>query len=99
MLRFQNLQRARLLKQQAQNIAIKIQTFRIDFIEFESFEMFNLKNADVQSTNVQFLIFKNLSETAIDALLSQIFLSFKFKIIKFKKIRIYKSQSENKYQQ
>ena len=60
--------------------------------------MFNLKNADVQSTNVQFLIFKNLNETAIDVLFLQISLSFKFKIIKFKKMRIYKKQNENEHQ-
>ena len=46
MLRFQNLQRARFLKQQIQNIATKIQTFRNNFIEFELFKMFNLKDAD-----------------------------------------------------
>ena len=98
MLRLHNLQRARFLKQKAQNIATRVQTFRNDFIEFESFEMFNSKNADAQSTNVQFLTFKNSNEVAIDAPLSQIFLSFKFKIIKFEKIKTDKRQSENEHQ-
>ena len=60
--------------------------------------MFNLKNADAESTNAQFLTFENLNETAIDALLSQILLSFKFKIIKFEKMKIHKCQSENEHQ-
>ena len=98
MLRLQNLQRARLLKQQAQNIATKVQTLRNDFIESESSEMFNLKDADAAPTNAQFLTFENSSKTAIDMLLSQILLSFKFKIIKLKKMRIYKNQSENEHQ-
>ena len=51
MLRFQNLQRARLLKQQAQNIATKIQAFRNNFTESEPLEMFNLKNVDAKPTN------------------------------------------------
>ena len=91
MLRLQNLQRARFLKQQAQNIAARVQTSRNDFIELESLEMFSLKNVDAESTNAQFLTSENLSETVIDTLLSQIPLSFKFKIIKFEKMRIYKS--------
>ena len=41
---------------------------------------------------------ENLNETTIDVLLSQILLSFKFKIIKFEKMRAYKSQSENEHQ-
>ena len=53
--------------------------------------MFNLRDVDAQSTNVQFLTFKNLKETATDALLSQISLSFNFKIIKFEKIKTYKN--------
>ena len=60
--------------------------------------MFNLENADAQSTNAQFLTFKNSSETAADTLFSQIFLSFKFKIIKLEKMKAYKSQSENEHQ-
>ena len=96
MLRLYNLQRARLLKQQTQNIAIKLQAFRKTFIEFESFKTFNLKNVNAQSANAQSLTFKNLNEVAIDALLSQILLSFKFKIIKFEKIRTYKNSSKNK---
>ena len=52
MLRFYNLQRARLLKQQFQKITIKIQTFKNNFIKFKSFEILNLKNVDAQSTNV-----------------------------------------------
>ena len=35
---------------------------------------------------------------AADALLLNIFLSFKSKIIKFKKMKAYKSQSENEHQ-
>ena len=97
-LRFQNLQQARLLEQQAQNIATRAQAFRSDFIESESSEMSNLKNADAASTNAQSLTLKNLSGTATDVLLSQIFLSFKFKIIKLEKMRVYKSQSENEHQ-
>ena len=69
-----------------------------NFIEFESFEMFNKKNVDMQSANAQLIIFKNSNEKIIDALLLQISLSFKFKIIKFEKMRIYKSQSENEHQ-
>ena len=72
--------------------------FRNDLTESELFEMFNLKNADAASTNTQSLTFKNLSEIAIDVLLSQIFLSSKFKIIKSEKMKIYKSQSENEHQ-
>ena len=60
--------------------------------------MFNLKNVDATSTSVQSLTFENSNEIAIDALLLQISLSFKFKIIKFEKMRIYKSQSENEHQ-
>ena len=93
MLYFHNLQRARLLKQQAHDIAIRVQALRNNFIEFKLFEMFNLKKANAQSANTQFL-----NETAVDALLSQIFLSLKFKIIKLEKMRIYKSQSENEHQ-
>ena len=99
MLRFQNLQRARLLKQQAQNIATRAQALRSDFTESEPSEMFNLKNADAASTSAQSLTSENSSETAIDVLLSQISLSSKFKIIKFEKMRVYKSQSENEHQQ
>ena len=98
MLRFQNLQRARFLKQQVQNIAARVQALRNDFTESESLKMFNLKNADAKSTNVQFLTFENLSKTATDALFSQILLSFRFKIIKLEKIKIYKDQSENEHQ-
>ena len=60
--------------------------------------MSSLKNADAASTDVQSLMFENLNETAIDVLLSQISLSFKSKIIKFEKMRIYKNQSENEHQ-
>ena len=90
MLRLQNLQRARLLKQQVQNIARRTQAFRSDFIESESSEMFNLKDAGAAPTSAQSLTFENSNETAADVLLSQISLSFKFKMIKFKKMRIYK---------
>ena len=60
--------------------------------------MFNLENADAQSTNTQFLTFEHLNKEAINTLLLQILLSLKFKIIKFKKMRIYKNQSENEHQ-
>ena len=53
--------------------------------------MFNLKNVDAQSTNAQFLTSENLNKIAIDALLSQIPLVFKFKIIKFEKMKTYKN--------
>ena len=98
MLRFQNLQRARLLKQQVQNIATRTQALRSDLTESESSEMFNLKDADATSTNVQPLTSENSSETTIDVLLSQIPLSSKSKIIKLEKMRIYKNQSENEHQ-
>ena len=91
-LRFYNLQRTRLLKQQSQKITIRIQTLKSDFIEFESFETLNLKNANAQSANVQSMIFEKSNATiAIDALLSQIILSSKSKIIKFEKMRTYKN--------
>ena len=90
-LRLQNLQRARLLKQQAQNIAAKTQALWNDFIESEPFEMFSLKNAGAASAGAQSLTFENSSETAADVLLSQILLSFKSKIIKLEKMRVYKS--------
>ena len=60
--------------------------------------MFNLKNADAASTNAQSLTSNNLNETTTDVLLSQILLSFKFKIIKLEKMKVYKSQSENEHQ-
>ena len=60
--------------------------------------MSNLEDADVTSTNAQSLTFENLSETAIDVLLSQISLSLKFKIIKFEKMKAYKSHNENEHQ-
>ena len=61
--------------------------------------MLSLENVDAQSTSVQLTIFKKSNTTVvIDALLSQIILSFKSKIIKFKKMKIYKNQSENEYQ-
>ena len=54
--------------------------------------MLSLKNVDAQSTNVQSTIFKKLNAIiAVDALLSQIILSFKLKIIKFEKMKTYKS--------
>ena len=53
--------------------------------------MLSLKNVDAQSANVQLIIFiKSEATIAIDALLSQIILSFKSKIIKFEKMRTYK---------
>ena len=97
-LRLHNLQRARLLKQQTQNITIRTQTLKSDFTEFKSFEVLSLKIADSQSTNTQSMKFKKLTvAAAVDALLSSISLSFKSKIIKFEKMKIYKSQSENEH--
>ena len=61
--------------------------------------MFNLENVDAKSTNVQFLTSENSSKITIDTLLLQISLSSKFKIIKLEKMRVYKSQNENEYQQ
>ena len=91
-MRFHNLQRARFLKQQSQKIKIRIQTLKSDFLEFKSFEMLNLENADAQSTNAQSTIFKKSDVIiAIDALLLQIILSLKSKIIKFKKMKTYKN--------
>ena len=99
MLRLHNLQRTRFLKQQFQKIAIRAQALKNDSIEFESFETSSLKNVDAQSANVQSTIFKKSDATvAADALLSQITLSFKSKIIKFEKMRTYKNQNENEHQ-
>ena len=53
--------------------------------------MFNLENVDAASANAQSLTFKNLNKTATDVLLSQISLSFKSKIIKLEKMKIYKN--------
>ena len=79
-------------------MTIRVQAFRSDFIEFKSFETLNLENVDAQSANVQSMIFKKSDATvAVDVLLSQITLSFKSKIIKFEKMRTYKSQSENEH--
>ena len=79
-------------------MTIRIQTLRSDSTEFESFKMLNLKNVDAQSTNVQSMIFEKLNVIiAADALLSQIILSFKSKIIKFEKMRTYKSQNKNEH--
>ena len=86
------------MKQQAQNIAARAQALRSDFIESESSEMSNLRDADAVSTNAQSLTSEDLSGTTADVLLSQIPLSLKSKIIKFEKMRIYKSQSENEHQ-
>ena len=80
-------------------MTIKVQTFKNDFIEFESFETSSLKNVDAQSANAQSTIFKKSNTTiATDALLSQITLSPKLKIIKFEKMKTYKNQSENEHQ-
>ena len=60
--------------------------------------MFNLKDAGAASASVQSLTFEDSNEIAADVLLSQISLSFKSKTIKLEKMKIYKSQSENKHQ-
>ena len=78
MLRLYNLQRARFLKQQIQNITTKAQTLKNNFIEFKSFKVLSLKVVDNQSANAQLIRFKKLTVAAVaDALLSNIFLSFK----------------------
>ena len=60
--------------------------------------MLSWKIADSQSANVQSMRFKKSTvAAAADALLSNIFLSFKSKIIKSEKMRTYKSQSENEH--
>ena len=59
--------------------------------------MFNLEDVDTQSANVQSLTSENLNKATIDALLLQISLSFKSKIIKFEKIKTYKNQNENEH--
>ena len=51
MLRLHNLQRVRLLKQQAQNIMTRTQTFKSDFTESESFEVLSSEIADSQSAS------------------------------------------------
>ena len=51
MLRLHNLQRARLLKQQAQNITTKTQTLKSNFIKFKSFEVLSSEIVDNQSAN------------------------------------------------
>ena len=73
-------------------MTIKVQMCKSDSIEFKPFKMLSLENADAQSTNVQSTTFEKLNAIiAIDALLLQIILSFKSKIIKFKKMKVYKS--------
>ena len=73
-------------------MTIKIQTFKNDFTEFKSFKMLNSRNVSAQLANVQSTTFKKSDVTvAIDALLSQITLSFKLKIIKFEKMKTYKN--------
>ena len=98
MLRLHNLQRVRLLEQQAQNITTRTQTLKSDFIESESFEVLSSEIADSQSASVQSMKFKkSIVAAAADALLLSISLSFKLKIIKSEKMRTYKSQSENEH--
>ena len=54
--------------------------------------MSNSKIVESQSTNAQLMRLKKLIVAVIaDALLSNIFLSFKSKTIKFKKMKTYKS--------
>ena len=90
-LRLYNLQRAYFLKQQAQNIATRVQALRNNSTEFELSEMLNLKNVDAQSTSAQSMTSENLNKAAVDALLLQISLSFKFKIIKLEKMKTHKN--------
>ena len=71
---------------------IRTQALKNDFIESELFKTLSLRNADAQSTNVQSTTFEESEATvAVNALLSQITLSFKSKIIKFEKMKTYKS--------
>ena len=51
MLCLHNLQRARILEQQVQNIATRTQTFKSNSTEFESFEVSSSEIADNQSAN------------------------------------------------
>ena len=54
--------------------------------------MLNSEVVDNQSANIQLIKFKELTvAAAVNALLSNIFLSSKLKIIKSEKIRTYKS--------
>ena len=52
MLRLHNLQRARFLEQQAQNITTKAQMLKSNSIEFESFKVLSSKIAESQLINV-----------------------------------------------
>ena len=45
------------------------------------------------------MIFQNLNNAVVDALLSEVFLSFEFKMIKLDKMKIYKNKNEDEYQQ
>ena len=92
MLCLHNLQRARFLKQQVQNITTKAQTLKSDSTESELFKMSSSEIADNQSASVQSMRFKkSIVAVTADALLSNIFLSFKSKIIKSEKMKAYKS--------
>ena len=59
MLHLYNLQRVRLLEQQAQNITTKIQTFKSDSIKSESLKILSSEIIDNQSANVQLRKFKS----------------------------------------
>ena len=60
--------------------------------------MLSSKIADSQSANAQLKKFKkSIVAAAVNALLSNISLSFKSKIIKFEKMKAYKNQSENEH--
>ena len=85
MLYFHNLQRARFLKQQIQNITIKVQMFQNNFIKFKSSKMFKLKNVDAQSTSTRSMTFKNSNKTVIDTLLSQIFYHLSSRLLSSKR--------------
>ena len=52
MLRLHNLQRARFLKQQAQNITTKTQTFKSDSTTFKSSEVLSSEIVENQSMNI-----------------------------------------------
>ena len=76
----------------------KIQALKSDFTKFESSEILSLKIAENQLANVQSMKFKKSTVAATaNALLLNISLSFKSKIINSEKMKVYKNQSENEH--
>ena len=98
-LRLHNLQRARLLEQQSQEMAARAQALRSDPTEPEPPGTPSLGNAGAQPAGAQPTAPGEPDATAAaDALLSQIALPPKSKTIKPEKMRAYKGQSENEHQ-